>query len=267
MIGIGEFARLVGVSVRMLRHYDQLGLLVPERVDSFTGYRFYSSDQLDRANRLVALKDLGFSLDEVGQLLNEASSSRLTEMLSAREAELRRQISQDHYRLSRVQANLRLVEQESHMSTTYTEGPLPALSLVQLAARVTEMSEIESEIGPMFDRVNKAIEAAGVERVGPGVAHYTSEGDTLVAAAGEQIGGAVTPEGLDHASLEAVPRALTNQYVGPDVAGIPGAWQELVAEIERRGLQMRGTCREVYLQTPFENEGTKWVVDLQQPVA
>ena len=153
------------------------------------------------------------------------------------------------------------------MSTTYTEGPLPALSLVQLAARVTDMSEIESEIGPMFDRVNKAIEAAGVERVGPGVAHYTSEGDTLVAAAGEQIGGAVTPEGLDHASLEAVPRALTNQYVGPDVAGIPGAWQELVAEIERRGLQMRGTCREVYLQTPFENEGTKWVVDLQQPVA
>ncbi|WP_296193289.1 MerR family transcriptional regulator [uncultured Microbacterium sp.] len=69
MLSIGEFARLVGVSVRMLRHYDRLGLLVPARVDEYSGYRFYSAAQLDRANRLVALKDLGFRLDEVGESL------------------------------------------------------------------------------------------------------------------------------------------------------------------------------------------------------
>ena len=59
MVSIGEFARLVGVSVRMLRHYDRLGLLEPARVDEYTGYRSYSTAQLDRANRLVALKDAG----------------------------------------------------------------------------------------------------------------------------------------------------------------------------------------------------------------
>lgn len=93
MLSIGEFARLVGVSVRMLRHYDQLGLLEPARVDEFTGYRSYSAAQLDRANRLVALKDLGFSLDEVGQILaDHAADADVLGLLRRRGDELVRQL-------------------------------------------------------------------------------------------------------------------------------------------------------------------------------
>ena len=62
MIKIGDFARLSQVSVVTLRYYDEMDLLKPVRVDSFTGYRFYSADQLPRLNRVLALKDLGFSL-------------------------------------------------------------------------------------------------------------------------------------------------------------------------------------------------------------
>jgi DNA-binding transcriptional MerR regulator len=57
---IGEFARIGGVSIRTLRHYDELGLLAPAWVDPETGYRSYEARQLKRLNRLVALKDLGF---------------------------------------------------------------------------------------------------------------------------------------------------------------------------------------------------------------
>ena len=93
MLSIGEFARLVGVSQRMLRHYDGLGLLVPERVDEYSGYRYYSTAQLDRANRLVALKDLGFRLEEVGEMLDEdASSPRIAGLLRGRRAELRERL-------------------------------------------------------------------------------------------------------------------------------------------------------------------------------
>lgn len=63
MFKIGEFSRLSRVSVRMLRHYDQLGLLTPSQTDSFTGYRYYSANQLPRLNRILALRDLGFSLE------------------------------------------------------------------------------------------------------------------------------------------------------------------------------------------------------------
>jgi DNA-binding transcriptional MerR regulator len=64
MLSIGEFARLGGVSVRTLRHYDEIGLLHPATVDPETGYRGYSADQLGRLNRIVALKELGLSLTQ-----------------------------------------------------------------------------------------------------------------------------------------------------------------------------------------------------------
>jgi DNA-binding transcriptional MerR regulator len=69
MFSIGEFARLGTVSVRTLRHYDEIGLLRPARVDPETGYRSYSAGQLAQLNRIIALKDLGFSLEQANHLL------------------------------------------------------------------------------------------------------------------------------------------------------------------------------------------------------
>lgn len=65
MITIGDFAKLGRVSVRMLRHYDSIGLLTPLRTDPHTGYRYYEVSQLQRLNRVIALKDLGLRLEEV----------------------------------------------------------------------------------------------------------------------------------------------------------------------------------------------------------
>ena len=62
MIRIGDFSKLSRVSVKTLRYYDEMGLLKPLYVDRFTGYRFYEYHQLLRLNRILALKDLGFSL-------------------------------------------------------------------------------------------------------------------------------------------------------------------------------------------------------------
>ncbi len=268
MLSIGEFARLVGVSQRMLRHYDGLGLLVPERVDEYSGYRFYSAAQLDRANRLVALKELGFRLEEVGEMLDEdASSPRIAGMLRARRTELRAQIDADVRRMRHVEARLRTIERKDPMPTTteFTVTDLPRLALAQLSARVGDMSEIEQEIGPMFDRVVGTLLQAGVALSSPGVAHYTVDGDGLIAAAAEQVEPSEVPEGLDAAVLDAVPRALTLRLEADDLAGIQAAWQSLVSEVERRGLRPVGTCREVYHETP--QDGGRWIVDLQQPIA
>lgn len=59
MFKIGDFSRLSQVSVRMPRHYDKLGLLTPSQIDKWTGYRYYTIDQLPRLNRIVVLNDLG----------------------------------------------------------------------------------------------------------------------------------------------------------------------------------------------------------------
>jgi DNA-binding transcriptional MerR regulator len=68
MFSIGEFARHGRISVRMLRRYDAVGVLVSAMVDPATGYRFYQAGQLSRLNRIIAPKDLGFSLRQVQQI-------------------------------------------------------------------------------------------------------------------------------------------------------------------------------------------------------
>ncbi|WP_299050368.1 MerR family transcriptional regulator [uncultured Nocardioides sp.] len=272
MMSIGEFARLAGVSVRMLRHYDQLGLLRPHRVDPHTGYRSYAAAQLDRANHLVALKDLGFGLERVAELLEADASGgdRVVALLRERRDELRAQIAVDRGRLARVEARLSTITKEHAMSTTlqFTETALPSLRLVQRSVVVTDMAAIEAEMGMMFGAVNEAVDAAAALRTGPGIAHYTPEsgpdGDGLRAAAAEQVDGGV--DGLESAELTAVDRALVTTYDAADLSGIAGAWQSLVTEVERRGLTPAGTCREVYHSTPYEPGGTRWVVELQQPL-
>src|SRR5215207_3930446 len=67
---IGDFSRITRVSTKMLRHYDEIGLFKPALVDRFTGYRYYSYDQLPRLNRILVLKGLGFSLDDIRQMLD-----------------------------------------------------------------------------------------------------------------------------------------------------------------------------------------------------
>lgn len=74
MLNIGEFARLGQVSPRMLRHYDELGLLKPDRVDPASNYRFYTARQLGRLHRIVALRDLGFTLDQIRPMLDDDPS-------------------------------------------------------------------------------------------------------------------------------------------------------------------------------------------------
>ena len=69
MFKIGEFSKLTQIPVKTLRYYDELGLLKPVEVDRFTGYRYYSAGQLPRLNRVLALKDLGFSLEQIFQLI------------------------------------------------------------------------------------------------------------------------------------------------------------------------------------------------------
>jgi DNA-binding transcriptional MerR regulator len=267
MLSIGEFARLAGVSVRMLRHYDQLGLLRPQRVDPFSGYRSYTAAQLDRANRLVALKDLGFTLEQVGAMLDDGMpGASLAELLRTRRGELAAQIDADRQRLREVETRLRSIEKEHPMSA-FIETALPELHLVQLAVKVSEMAQIEEEISGMFDRVNTLIDEAAATRVGPGVAVYTDVEDGMIAAAAEQIGDAPVPDGLEAATVAAHPRALTVRLEADDLAGIQAAWQGLVAEIERRGLRFDGAAREIYEQTPFDGPGARWIVDLQQPVA
>src|ERR1700677_4720530 len=107
MFSIGEFARHGRISVRMLRHYDTIGLLRPACVDPASGYRFYQARQLAELNRIIALKDLGFTLQQVQAIINErVSAAELRGMLKLRRAEIHAPIDAAKNMLGRVEARL-----------------------------------------------------------------------------------------------------------------------------------------------------------------
>ena len=116
MIKIGDFARLAQVSVVTLRHYDEIGLLKPAAVDPFTGYRYYSTAQLPRLNRILALKELGFSLEQIARTLaGGLTPEQLRGMLMLKRAETEQRLAEEQERLSRIEARLKQIETEDRM--------------------------------------------------------------------------------------------------------------------------------------------------------
>jgi DNA-binding transcriptional MerR regulator len=117
MIRIGDFSKLSRVSVKTLRYYDEMGLLKPVSVDVFTGYRLYEYSQLSVLHRILVLKDLGFSLEEIGRLLDDGLSlEQMRGMLKLRQTEARQRLREEAERLERIESQLRQIEQEEAMS-------------------------------------------------------------------------------------------------------------------------------------------------------
>lgn len=113
MLKIGEFAQLGTVSPKALRLYAQRGLLRPYYIDRFTGYRYYQPEQLARLHRILALKELGFSLEQIGELLDgELSNAALRALFRQQRAALETQIATEQARLARVEARLAELERD-----------------------------------------------------------------------------------------------------------------------------------------------------------
>jgi DNA-binding transcriptional MerR regulator len=111
MYRIGEFSTLCQVPVRTLRYYDAIGLLRPGRVERLTGYRYYAATQVERLNRILVYKDLGFSLREIRTLLaDHVPIDQVRVMLRSKHDELERRVERERARLARAAACLALVE-------------------------------------------------------------------------------------------------------------------------------------------------------------
>jgi DNA-binding transcriptional MerR regulator len=152
MFKIGEFSQMAQISTRMLRHYDKLGLLQPSVVDHFTGYRFYTLEQIPRLNRILALKDLGFSLSEINDLLNDnVSIAEMHGMLKMRQAEITRTLMEEQQRLARVAARLRQLEQDGQpVYEVVMKQPEP-ISLASQRQIVPHVSDMASYRCTMFE--------------------------------------------------------------------------------------------------------------------
>ena len=271
MFAIGEFARHGRVSVRMLRHYDAIGLLEPVSVDPESGYRFYEAAQLSRLNRIIALKDLGFTLQQVASILDDqVSAAELRGMLMLRRAELQTQITDDTARLARVEARLLSIESEASamMPSVVVKriGPLLVAELTGTAASY-EPDAITPVIQPLGDDLPRQLCAAGVGIAGPPVAYYTdADGDTGAIEVHATLPIAARPSGQHDfriVDLPEVPAAATLIHHGSMDHVLPSI-QALARWIDANGYRSLGYARELTLE--FGPDRDQWVTELQEPI-
>jgi DNA-binding transcriptional MerR regulator len=181
MLTIGAFARLGGVSVRALRHYEQVGLLLPADTDPETGYRYYRAQQLTRLHRIQALKDLGLSLQKLGPLLDDnLSAEQLSGMLALTRAQLAARVAEDQARLARVSQRLRYIEMEDDMSLDLVIREIPAIRVAEVRYRGDQgldffhVSEFAVAAG---QTLADALGAVSVNPMGPYFLHYEDRAD------------------------------------------------------------------------------------------
>jgi DNA-binding transcriptional MerR regulator len=271
MLNIGEFARLGQVSPRMLRHYDEVGLLRPERVDSATGYRSYSAHQLARLHRLLALRDLGFTLDQIGRILEDNPPlEELRGMLRLRRSQIEQTVGDEQARLRRVEAHLRALEGNDIMETQ--DIVIKRTQPLRIAEAVgTAPGFGHDNLGPVFALVLPEV-LTYLARVGarPGisVAHYEEPDDEgrVVLHAGFDIGDQEV-EGDAQVSVVDLPVIEVASVVhrGSMDTVVP-VYEALVRWIEDSGYRITDRSRELYHEW-HDDDPTRHVTELQIPIA
>jgi len=263
---IGDFSRLCQVSVKTLHHYDDVGLLRPARVDRESGYRFYEAAQVAQVRRIRNLRALGFSLEEIAEVLDGHATSRsLLDLLHAKQQELEQLARETHDRLAQLDTWLNQITQEATM---------PRLDVVvkkldsQLVASKRERITWSGRLGEMFADVEAHVARHGGRIVGPGTfinydTEYQDGGSDM-----ETFFPIATPipeaEDIRVHELSGVPAMASLIYQGFHDAACEEARQSLATWIEEHGYRMNGPDRLVFLECDDPEQPA--VIEFQYPV-
>lgn len=263
---IGDFARIGQVTVQTLRHYDELGLLKPAVVDIGSGYRYYVMDQLPRLHRILALKDLGFSLEQIARLLeDDLPFAELRGMLRMKQNELRAQVQEELDRLERLEARLHLIEQENR--PLHYEVILKRVEPLRIVS-VRRIIPSYWEEGPLWVELSEQIQKAGVTVHGHYLSLYHSSEPVIDAEVCAPVPADLKEiHGLSIRTLPAVETMASTIHQG-SFAGLASAYAELLKWVDAHGYIIVGPDREIYLRLPEDvsRQDPNAITEMQVPI-
>ena len=279
MFKIGDFSKLGQVSVRMLRHYDHLGLLKPVHIDKFTSYRYYTAGQLANLNRILFFKDLGFSLQQIKDLLsNNLPNDQLRGMLMMKQVELEREVQDSHARLARVEARLQQIEQEGkpppYEVTTKSAGEMVIASMRQLVPKPQDM---DYHCKKMYTTLYKGLDDLGILPRYPELTFYHNDEypeadldvETAVRISAQYLNAALEHPHIKVRNAPAEKNVTALIYEGP-YRNVGSAVLVLLNWIAINEWNISGSVRELHLSGPAHAKGEvqeKAVLELQIPVS
>jgi DNA-binding transcriptional MerR regulator len=249
MLRIGDFSRLGRTTVVTLRHYDDLGLLVPARVDPETGYRYYTVAQLPQLHRILALRDLGFTLEQIARMLREdIPAEQIRGMLALRRAELEQQMHDQQARLLAVEARLCHLEREGAvLAYDVRLRSVPALQVAAIREVVPTLGRVEA----LFDELETYVAGHKARAASPPLTIYHDadyrERDVDIEVAVPVIAPLPSDGRINPRELPAVASMASVIHTG-SYSTIDGAASAVFAGIATQGYVVAGPQREIYLR-------------------
>jgi DNA-binding transcriptional MerR regulator len=250
MLKIGDFSKISQLSVKTLRYYDEIGLLKPSNTDNYTSYRYYSYDQLTLINRILALKDLGFSLTQISQILHAGLPlHELRGMLRLKLLEIQHRMQDDQEMTKRIEARLKQLEQENTM---------PPYDIVLKKLEPTPIASVRNiipsypEQGGLWDKLENDLSLRNITPGGACFTLYHSDEPDIDAEVCEPLDKIIENQGdVKSYILPGFETVASTIHHGPFIT-IGQAYEALIQWIEANGYQFAGPTREVYL-TPANN--------------
>ena len=265
---IGEFSKMMQVTVKTLRHYEQRGLLLPNEVDEWTGYRYYSIAQMQRLNTIRGLQRQGFTLEEVKELLEDGGQMPSIELLAQKIEATERQLQLLMERRSQL-----LKWMDSHKQITAMEKfsiqSLPEIIVASHREIISDYSALGmlcvNKIGPEMQRLGCQCPPPGYcFTIEHGKEHNPAEIDIEYC---EQVEDMCTDSSIiQFKRLDAVPKALCMKHVGP-YERFYESFTEAFAYMEQQGYKLAGHPRTSYIDGAWNQEDPeKWLSIIQIPI-
>lgn len=268
MFKIGDFARLNKVTVKTLRHYDSLGLLQPEKIDSFTGYRYYSASKMPRLNRILSLKDIGFSLEEIALILNKnMDSDQIRTLLELKHSEIVDKVRNEQERLIRIETFIKMCKQEEYIMKYNVV--LREIEPMRVAA-LRDIIPTYSEQGHLWEELAGHIEKHGAKIIPPCMVIYHDTGYK------EECVDAEVVEPIDRDIPDTARIKVKKLEGAKEMACVvhKGAYQTLHMAynaiskwIEENKYEIIGPHRELYLKGEWiTSDPDEYITEIQFPV-
>jgi DNA-binding transcriptional MerR regulator len=263
MFKIGEFARIVGVSLRALRHYEQVGLLQPQRQGN--EYRLYTASDLERMRRILALRELGFPLERIRVVLQGVSENTYLDMLRAHQVELGGQIRRLQAQQQRLEVML-LMAQEVQMYSPEIRS-IPAQKVLAATGTAKDYKHVSTPMQALGKMLWAHLQASNARSVSPDLVIWGGNYGDMESFTLEwliPIEGDVSDTNEIRAyTLPAIPEMGVVRHVG-DYEQLGEAYAALAAWLEDHGYERTGNLREVYVH--YDQDRSKNITEVQVPV-
>ena len=270
MYSIGEYARIAQVSKRLLRYYDEIGLFQPVKIDPESGHRYYSASQLPELNRILALKDLGLSLNQIQRFVrDDISPTEIQGMLSLKKAELEQQVLGELQCIRTIESRLKQIQDRDNLVRDVILKEAPQQRFFS-ARKVLPKSDSDY----FFWSAMEVLTQGGRANNGQITIVFHEddmEGDRIDIELGKSLNGAKRLSLTTHNNITLTERSLASATMAtfiPQTANCPKVlgYSTIAEWVEANHYDLAGAVRLVFLELPKQTEDEDYVVEIQFPV-